>query len=239
MNKATLLARTLVALAGSLTSDFDVVDLLTMVSDRCLDVLDVSAAGVMLAGPDGELRVVASSSETMRLLEVFEQESSEGPCPDCYRSGQQVVNSALEAAGGRWPHFGPKAFQAGFRSVHALPLRFRDKTIGALNLFMLDAGPLPDADITIAQSFADVATIAILQDRAACEAQRLNEQLTHALNSRVVIEQAKGVVAEAAGLDMSEAFNRLRAHARNHNLRLADVARAVATKELLVPALDG
>jgi len=233
-----LFARTLVELADSLVDDFHVVDLLTVLAERCVEVLDVAAAGLMLASADGELRVLASSSDAMRILEVFEAQLDEGPCVDCYRSGRPIVHLQLDGDDGRWPRFAPRAVAAGFRSVHALPMRLRSQTIGALNLFRCDDGPMAEGDAVAAQALADVATIAILQHRASQEAQLLTEQLTRALDTRVVIEQAKGVVAERAGLDMEEAFRRLREHARGHNLRLHDVARAVSSRALPVAALD-
>ncbi|HEX6424368.1 MAG TPA: GAF and ANTAR domain-containing protein, partial [Acidimicrobiales bacterium] len=220
MPRETLLARTLVELADTLVADFDVVDLLTVLTDGCVDVLDVGAAGIMLAAPDGDLRVMASSSEAMRVLELFELQSQEGPCLDCYRTGAPVVNQDLATVDGRWPRFAAEALAGGFRSVHALPLRLRGTVIGALNLFHIDPGEMRPADVAAAQAMADVATIAILQHRAVLEAQVLNDQLNDALNSRIVIEQAKGMVAERAGVDMERAFARLRGHARNHNLLL-------------------
>ncbi len=236
--REALLARTLVALADNLVADFDVVELLTLLTDRCVDVLDVGAAGIMLVSPDGELRVVASSSEAARVLELFEVQADEGPCVDCFRTGQSIVNLELDQIDGRWPHFAAKALAAGFRSVHAIPMRLRDQTIGALNLYRVDNGRMRDTDVVAAQALADVATIAILQHRAVRDAQLLNEQLSQALNTRIVIEQAKGVVAERADVEMGEAFARLRRHARNHNLRLADVAAAVSSKAISVSSLD-
>lgn len=233
-----MLARTLVALADSLVADFDVVELLTLLAHRCVDVLDVAAAGLMLVAPDGDLRVVASSSETARVLELFEVQSDEGPCVDCFRTGQPILNVALGDVGARWPHFGPKAVDAGFGSVHALPMRLRDQTIGALNLYCIGDRPMEETDLAAAQALADVATIAILQHRTVRNAQLLNEQLTEALNTRIVIEQAKGVVAERADVDMEQAFARLRRYARSHNLRLTDVAQAVSSKALPVASLD-
>ena len=227
MTREALLTRTLVQLADTLIADFDVVDLLTLLSDRCVEILDVAAAGLMLAAPSGDLSVVASSSDAMRVLEAFELQSNEGPCPDCYRSGQPIVNLDLAANYDRWGQFAPRALAAGFRSVHALPMHLRDRTIGALNLFRADQGGLEEDDVNTAQALADVATIAILQHRTTLDSQALNDQLNHALNSRIVIEQAKGIVGERAGIDMEQAFSLLRAHARNHNLRLADVARDV------------
>ena len=238
MTRETTLARTLVELADTLVDDFDVVDLLTRLADRCVEVLDVQTAGIMLAAPDGQLRVLASSSEAMRVLELFEIQAQEGPCLDSHRTGTRIVNQDLAGVNGRWPHFAAEALAAGFQSVHALPMRLRGSVIGALNLFRSGTGEMGPADIEVAQAFADVATIAILQHRAAQEAQVLNEQLTHALNSRVVIEQAKGMIAERLGLDMERSFAALRNHARNHNLRLADVANAVITGALAASALD-
>ena len=214
------------------------VELLTLLADRCVDVLDVAAAGLMLVSPDGDLRVVASSSETARVLELFEVQSDEGPCVDCFRVGEPIVNVDLTQIDGRWPLFGPKAVEAGFRSVHAVPMRLRKQTIGALNLYRVDGGTMTDTDVVAAQALADVATIAILQHRAVRDAQLLNEQLSQALNTRIVIEQAKGVVSERADLDMEAAFARLRRHARNHNLRLTDVAQSISGKTLLVSSLD-
>jgi GAF domain-containing protein len=238
MPKESLLARTLVELADTLVADFDVVELLTRLADRCVDLLDVGAAGLMLAAPDGELRVMASSSEAMRLLELFELQSQEGPCLDCYRTGLPAVNQDLAIVSSRWPRFAPEALAAGFHSVHALPMRLRGTVIGALNLFHVEPGEMRQIDIEAAQALADVATIAILQHRTALEAQVVNEQLHHALNSRIVIEQAKAMVAEREGLDMEEAFSALRNHARNHNLRLVEVADAVIDGSLPVSALD-
>jgi GAF domain-containing protein len=237
MPKQALFARTLVELADTLVADFDVVELLTRLSDRCVDVLDVAAAGLMLVAPDGDLRVMASSSEAMRVLELFELQSKEGPCLDCYLSGKPVVNQDLARSDSRWPRFANEAIAAGFRSVHALPMRLRGTVIGALNLFHVEPGEMQEADVEAAQALADVATIAILQHRATLEAQVINQQLAHALNSRIVIEQAKGMVAERETLNMEEAFSALRGYARNHNLRLAEVAEAIIAGSLAASAL--
>ena len=212
-------------------------ELLTLLADRCVEVLDVAAAGLMLAGPDGDLRVMASSSEAMRVLELFELQSKDGPCPDCYLSGEPVINQDLATVNGRWPRFAPEALAAGFRSVHALPMRLRGTVIGALNLFHVEAGEMREADVDAAQALADIATIAILQHRASLEAQVVNQLRQHALNSRIVIEQAKGMVAEREGLDMDQAFTALRNHARNHNLRLVALAEAVIGGSLAASAL--
>lgn len=232
------LARTFVELADTLVADFDVVELLTRLTDRCVDVLDVSAAGLMLVGSDGELRVMASSSDAMRVVELFELQAQEGPCLDCHRTGAAVIAADL-TEDGRWPRFADQAVAAGFRSAQSLPMRLRGTGLGALNLFRTDPGAMPDADVQAAQALADVATIAVLQHRAAQAAQVLNDQLSEALETRIVIEQAKGMLAEHNGLDLEAAFHRLRQHARSRNRRLADVARDVIEGALTADALDG
>jgi GAF domain-containing protein len=232
------LARALVDLADTLVADFDVVELLTLLADRCVDVLDVAAAGLMLVGPDGALRVMASSSEAMRLLELFELQAEEGPCLDCYRTGAAVTNTDLTGPDARWPRFSAEAVDAGFRSVQAIPMRLRGTVIGAVNLFRVEPGEMAGDDMGAAQALADIATIAVLQHKAALEAQVLNEQLSNALNSRIVIEQAKGMISERRGLGMEQAFAVLRGHARNNNLRLAEVAQSVIEGRTPVAELD-
>jgi transcriptional regulator with GAF, ATPase, and Fis domain len=226
MRREADVVQSLVDLADTLVADYDIVDLLTGLANRCVDVLGASAAGVMLASASGDLRLVASSSEAMRVLELFELQAHEGPCLDAFRTGERVEHESLRGGTGRWPRFSTVALEAGFRSAFALPLRLRDTTIGALNLVSVDEAPMDESDALVARAFADLATISVLQQRAVADSQLVNEQLTHALTSRLVIEQAKGVVFERAGVDMSEAFARLRTYARNHNLRLTDVAQA-------------
>jgi GAF domain-containing protein len=233
MSREADVVRSLVEMADTLVDDYDVVDVLTGLADRCVSLLGVSAAGVMLASspvllshPEGSLGLVASSSEAMRLLELFELQAQEGPCLDAFRTGERVEHENLQAGSGRWPSFSAAALRAGFQSASALPLRLREATLGALNLLSATRIPMAEADVIVARAFADLATLSIVQHRAAAEAQRLNEQLSGALASRVVIEQAKGVISERADVDLAEAFSRLRAYARNHNLRLTDVAAA-------------
>jgi len=238
MSREAKLAKAFVELADTLVADFDVVELLTMLADRCVDVLDVAAAGLMLVAPDGDLRVMASSSDAMRTLELFELQAQEGPCLDCYSTGQKVFDRDLARADGRWPRFATEAIAAGFHAAGALPMRLRGTVIGALNLFHLEAGEMREDDVNAAQALADIATIGILQHRAKIEAQVVNEQLNHALSSRVVIEQAKGMIAERESVEMDQAFSRLRNHARSHNLRLADVAQDVVRGAIASSALD-
>jgi GAF domain-containing protein len=226
MPREALLSRTFVELADTLVEAFDVVDLLTMLVDRCVEVLDVSAGGLMIVAPEGGLHLAASSGEATRVVELFELQSQEGPCLDCFRTGEAVLNEDLTTADDRWPSFAPVALGAGFRSVHALPMRLRGLVLGALNLFRTDQGPFQPSDVLAAQALADIATIAILQHNATLEAQVVNQQLSTALNSRIVIEQAKGMLAERAGIGMDQAFSQLRSYARNHNQRLIDVAQS-------------
>lgn len=232
MAKEGLLVATLVELADSLVDDFDVVDLLSLLADRCVEVLGVSAAGVMLAAPEGDLRVVASSSEAMRVVELFEVQADEGPCLDCFRSGAAVINVNLTLGRDPWPRFSPVAVKAGFSYVDALPMRLRGSVIGAVNLFSSADGALGEEDIVAGQALTDVATIAVLQQRVVSESRVLNDQLNNALTSRIVIEQAKGVLAERSALPMESAFEAMRHYARKHNQRLSDVARSVVDRTL-------
>ena len=238
MPNQTLLVRSLVELADNLVDDYDIVDVLSLLADRCVHALGVDAAGVMLAAPSGALQVIASSSEAMRTLELFQLQSDQGPCLDAYRTGTQVVNLDLAAAGSRWPRFAPRAVAEGFRSAHSFPMRLRRRTLGALNLLRRSPGALEEPDITAAQALTDVATIALIQHQIVIDAQTLNSQLSAALNSRIVIEQAKGKIAQATGSDMDHSFRQLRSHARNHNLRLADLASSIADGTLRPGSLD-
>jgi transcriptional regulator with GAF, ATPase, and Fis domain len=221
-----LLSETFVELTDTMVADFDVIDFLHVLTDRSVQLLDVSAAGLLLADPRGELRVVAASSEAARLLELFQLQNDQGPCLDCFRAGQPVAAADLAAAARRWPRFAPAARQAGFGAVQALPMRLREQVIGALNLFRVGPGAFPSADVRVGQALADVATISLLHERSMRHSDALNEQLQTALNSRVVIEQAKGKLAERLGLDMDQAFSLLRDFARARNLRLSGLAQA-------------
>jgi len=225
VTRESILARTMVQLADNLVDDFDIVDLLTVLVDRCVEVLDVAAAGIMLAVPSGQLQLITASSEAMRIVELFELQTAEGPCLDCFQAREAVVNQDLTVAHDRWPRFAPIAVEQGFRAADAIPMRLRGQIIGALNLFRIESGSLNDDDVAAAQALADIATIAILQSRRTIATHDLNVQLENALASRIVIEQAKGMIAERRNITADDAFVRLRTHARNNNMRLADVAR--------------
>jgi len=224
---AELLSGTFVDLADTMVADFDVIDFLHLLTGRSVRLLAVSAAGVVLADPRGELRVAAASSEAAELVELFQVQNDEGPCLDCFRTGQPVT--AADLAGSdqpRWPRFAVAAVRAGFGSVHALPMRLRDQVVGALNLFGTSTvGKLGPEELRVGQALADVATIGLLQERNVRRSETLAEQLQAALNSRVVIEQAKGKLAERLSVDMDRAFAMLRDYARSSNQRLTDVAR--------------
>ncbi|MGH8975659.1 MAG: GAF and ANTAR domain-containing protein [Acidimicrobiia bacterium] len=218
------MARTMVQLADTLVDDFDVVELLTLLTRRCVDFLGASAAGVQLAEPGGDLRALASSSEAAWDLEQWAVRAREGPGPDAWRSGQPVVNVEVGPRSSRWPGFGPMAFAAGFRRCTGLPMQRISHTIGAVSLFHEDETGLDPGDLPSARAMADVTTIAILQHRAVNDAQVVAEQLRRALDSRVAIEQAKGMLAGLAGIGVEHAFRRLRSYARSHNAQLAQVA---------------
>jgi transcriptional regulator with GAF, ATPase, and Fis domain len=227
-DREQMLAATFVELADTLVADFDVVDFLHGLADRCVRLLDVEAAGLMLADQRGSLRVIASSSEQARLMELFQLQHDEGPCLECFQTGLPVSVTDLAAAGQRWPAFAPAAAGAGFAAVQALPMRLRDEVIGAMNLFMEVPGGLDETGLQVGQALADVATIGLLQERNFRHQEALAEQLQGALNSRVAIEQAKGMLAARLSLDMGQAFELLRGQARAQNRRLAELAGAVA-----------
>jgi GAF domain-containing protein len=220
------LADVFVELADTLVDDFDVIDFLHVLSTRCVTLLGVSAAGLLLTDEQDRLQVLAASSEQTRLLELFQVQTDQGPCLDCFRTGQPVSVTDL-SAGGRWPRFAAAAAEVGFAAVHALPMRLRSEVIGALNLFDDKPTTLDHERRRIAQALADVATIGLLQQRAIRRRDALTEQLQTALNSRVLIEQAKGVLAERLRVDVDEAFTILRAAARRGNRRLSELAQGI------------
>ncbi len=220
-----------VKLTDTLVADYDVLDLLHTLVEQSVELLDVAAAGLLLADPSGELQVVASTSEESRLVEVLQLQAGAGPCVECYLTGRTVAVEDIEALTA-WPGFRGAALSQGFRSVHAVPMRVQGRTIGAMGLFGATAGPLTAEDAAIGQALADVATISLMQERTIREAALVNEQLQRALNTRVLIEQAKGVIAHTAGVDMDEAFNRLRNHARSNSQSLQVTAASIVDRRL-------
>jgi GAF domain-containing protein len=238
MANQTLLAHTFVELADTLVDTYDVIDFLHLLTDRCVELLDANEGGVMLADPAGGLRVLASTSDRMRAMELFEVQNQDGPCLDAWKTIMPIAEGDLAGARlARWTHFAPMAVDAGFGSVYALPMRLRDNCIGALNLFAEAPRALSDEDLLLAQALADVASIGILQERLTREQTVVREQLQTALDSRVVIEQQ-------AGIDVDAAFALLRSHTRSNNRRMTDVAtdivqgRLAADQLVIGPALS-
>lgn len=227
MHREQRLGEVFLELADTLVADFDVVDLLQILVQDMVELLHVESAGLMLADQRGGLRTVASSHEEARLLELLELQQEQGPCVDCYASGEAVANLDRSEALRRWPEFVAAAEGVGFARVHALPMRLRGQVVGAVNLFCSSPAPLSNDDLALGQALADVATIALLQERRVEERTLVVEQLQSALNSRVVIEQAKGMLAERTGVDPSQAFITMRAHARSTGQPLRLVAAAV------------
>jgi transcriptional regulator with GAF, ATPase, and Fis domain len=227
MERPQRLARVFVELADTLVEEFDVVDFLQMITERCVEVLAADAAGLMLADQRGNLRLVASTLERAQLLELLELQIEEGPCVECFATGRPIVNVDLPEARDRWPRFAAAAVDAGFRSTHALPMRLRNQVIGALNLFTDEQSGLSNEDVAIGQAMADVATIGLLHERTLREQTALSEQLQTALQSRILIEQAKGVLAARAAISVTEAFTQMRNHARRNHVTLTAVAAAI------------
>src|SRR3954447_18659925 len=238
-----LVSRAFVSLADTLVDEFDIIDLLDRLVGFCVQLLPADAAGIVLGDARQELRAVAASDEAAHVMELLQLQNDEGPCLDCFQSAEPVSVADLAEAAGRWPVFvGAVQRRTDFRSVHALPLRLRGRAIGALNLFGGLPGPLPEADLALGQALADVATIGILHERAIRHAAVVNEQLQAALNSRVIIEQAKGALAQYGGRATDVAFDRLRRYARSHNIGLGELARRIVAKqfdpaEVLAPTM--
>lgn len=234
---AERVANMFVEFADTLVVEFDLVEFLQMVTTRATEVVGSTAAGLLLADPQGQLQFMAASDERTEWLELFQVQSHEGPCQDCFREARPVINADLRTASDRWPQFAPRAVAAGFHSVHAFPMRLRREVIGALNLFSTDTGRMDPDDVRTVQALADVATIGLLQERAVRRGEVLTEQLQGALNSRVIIEQAKGAIAQMRSCTVDEAFTMLRGYCRDHNLRLSVVAHAVVTDPAPIPGL--
>jgi ANTAR domain/GAF domain len=232
MAREQLLTRVFVELADTLVADFDVIEFLHLLTERCVQLLEIDQAGLVLTDQSGGLRLVAASSEQTRLLEVFQLDHDEGPCRECHVTGRPVASADLAADRDRWPAFTEVAIRRGFAAVHSLPMRLRGQVIGALNLFQNAPGTLEPDSVALGQGFADIATIGLIGERAAREQTLLSQQLQTALNTRIVIEQAKGMVAERAQVSVDQAFTVMRRHARDHNRKLTDVAVAIAQGDL-------
>ena len=231
------MAEVFVAVADTLTGDFDLIDFLHGLALHATEIAGSSTVGLLLSDPTGGLRHVAASGEDAQVLELLQLEHSEGPCVECHETGLPVAVADLSAVVDRWPHFSAGALAAGITQVHAFPLRLRQDVIGALNVFGRTDEVLADEDSRLVQSLADLATIAIVQERALARAETLTEQLQHALNSRVVIEQAKGAVARGLGIGVDQAFEILRATARRQRVKLTELARLVVTEPDVLPTL--
>jgi transcriptional regulator with GAF, ATPase, and Fis domain len=234
--RQALTATTFLEIVDTLVDQFDVIDVLTSLTSRCVELLEVAAAGILLADDTGTLRVMAASTEQVQLLELFQIQNDEGPCLDCFRTGAVVANARLDGPT-PWPRFAAESVRKGYSSVSAIPLRFKETVLGCLNLFIAAPVALPGADAVLGRALADVASIAIVQDLATRQAAIREGQLQHALTSRIAIEQAKGMIAEFTGSDMDAAFALLRAYARNHNLGLTDVARSLVAGTITIAAL--
>jgi GAF domain-containing protein len=226
-----------VKVADSLTTDFDIVELLHTLVEECVQILGIDAGGLMLADQQGELQVMTSTSESAELLEVLQRGAAVGPCIDCFLTGRPVSVPDIQHSEGRWPAFQRAALQQGLHSAHATPMKLRGQVIGTMNLFGAAKGPVSARDAALAQTLADVATIAILQERLIREGNLVAEQLHSALDSRIVIEQAKGVIAHSLSLDMPDAFSVLRTYARNNNLTIRSVAEQISNRTLTVHSM--
>jgi hypothetical protein len=227
MDDVRRMAQVFVELADTLADAFDVVDFLANFADRCVELLNADAAGLMLTDQRGGLTLLASTVEPARALENLELQVQEGPCVECFSTGHAVTNVDVDEARERWPRLAPAVIEAGFGASHALPMRSRGRVIGALNLFTDAEARLSDLDVAVGQAMADVATIGLLHQRNTHEQTLLSAQLQTALQSRIVVEQAKGALAARAGVSVDEAFGRLRGYARRNNLTLTEVASAV------------
>jgi GAF domain-containing protein len=230
------LVEAFVRLADTLVTDYDVIDLFHGLCADCVSLLGADAAGLLLTDQRGSLQLVSASNEQAQVVELFQLQADQGPCLESFRTGQQVRVDDL-ATEVRWPRFTSRARENGFAAVHALPMRLRGEVVGALNLFHRRRHVMDEADLGVGQALADVATIAILTDRSSRQRELLTEQLQAALTSRVIIEQAKGVLAERGGIGLDEAFARMRSYARGRQLRLADVARDVVEGDVDTAAL--
>ncbi len=218
-----------VSIANNLVDGVDVLELLGGLTTDCARLLDVAAAGLLLADAHGSLNLLAATSERTRNLEIFQLQREQGPCLDCFHSGRRILVDDLAREADRWPQFAAAATTAGFLSVHAVPMRLRDTVLGTLGLFGTRAGALTDADLALAQALAHVASIAIVADDAATDEPAVHRRLQAALASQIAVEQAKGFIAEAGHVDVDQALVLLRRYAQDRDVRLSDVARELTS----------
>ncbi len=237
MSREQRLAEVFIELADTLVDDYDVIDLLHTLCERSVELLQADAAGLILADQRSVLHVMASTTEEANLVELFVLQADEGPCLDCYSTGEQVVNIDLTEVEERWPRFHAATVAVGYRSTHALPLRLRGQVIGALNLFCTERAILAATDVALGQALCDMATVGLLQERTVRRGEVLAEQLQSALNSRILLEQAKGVLSERSGISVDDAFGLIRAHARRNHLQIGSVATGLIDGTITAAAL--
>jgi GAF domain-containing protein len=228
-----------VHLSDTLVEDYDVIEFLHFLSERCVELTDIDEVGVMIGALPGRLQAVAASTERSYLLELFEVQNEDGPCLDAFRGGITVTAEDLSDEPARWPIFTPRAIAAGFGSVHSVPMRLRNEVIGAVNLLCVEPGAMSSSDARLVRALSDIATVGILQQRTISEVEVVNSGLATALNSRVRIEQAKGVVAERAGTTVDEAFAMIRDHARSRQLRLTALCEDIVHRVIDVADVIG
>lgn len=231
-SRETQISAAFVAVADTLTTDFDIVDLLHTLIVQCTEILDTDAGGLMLVDSHGHLQLMTSTSEAADLVEIMQLSADSGPCIQCFATGKSVSVDDINLTGETWPEFQKAALQNGFVSVHAIPMKLRGQVIGTMNLFSARPGALTERDAAVAQALADVATIGILQDRMLRESTIVAEQLHRALDSRILVEQAKGMIAHTVGIKIDDAFELLRTYARSNNLTIRAVAEGVSDRSI-------
>jgi GAF domain-containing protein len=229
-DQATFL-RTVSAAAADLVRPYDTVTMLENLSERVSEVLALTGSGVSLES-DGRLAFITALDEQIARVEQVQERTQEGPCVDCFRGGNPVVVPDLEAEGARWAQYADAALQAGLRATAGVPMTLEGRSIGALNLYSSEPREWPDEDVAAAQVLADLATAFLVNASKLRQQEELAAQLAGALESRVLIEQAKGVVSASAHVSVDEAFRRMRSWARNHNLPLPSVAQDVVEGSL-------
>ncbi len=236
-SRETQISEAFVTLTDTLTTDFDVVDLLHTLVEECTKILDTDQGGLMLVDSSGELQLMTSTSEEADFVEVMQLNASSGPCIECFTTGKAVSVADISAGGSRWPEFQKAAIQGGFKSAHATPMRLRGQVIGTMNLFSTTLGQLNERDIALAQALTDVATIALLQERIVSDARVVPDQLHRALDTRILIEQAKGMISHTFAIPMDSAFDVIRTYARNNGLAIRTVAERISQRTIEVRSL--